>query len=73
MKCDLCKSDSKVINVAKCRRETYRLRECKSCGNRFYTVEQKCDESDGYAAIKQIRNFNRNRIRKESAPNEAKS
>ena len=64
MKCDNCKGKSKVINVAKCRYETYRLRECKSCGKRFYTVEQKCDESDGYAAIKQIRNFNRNKKRR---------
>lgn len=59
MKCDKCKGESKVMNVAKDTDGIYRIRECKSCGNRFCTVERKFNDSDGYEAIKQIRNLKR--------------
>ena len=39
MICPVCHGKTGVINCSSDDEKTYRERECKSCGYRFYTVE----------------------------------
>lgn len=48
MKCPVCGSDSKVIDIRHDCECNARVRECKNCKHRFYTAERECNINDFY-------------------------
>lgn len=65
MECPNCGEKSKVVDSRKVELNVFRVRECKTCGLRFYTEETEIDTDDAkiyMAAIKRsLRNLTKNR------------
>ena len=56
MECPNCGEKSKVVDSRKVELNVFRVRECKTCGLRFYTEETEIDTDEAkiYGSYKKV-------------------